>query len=172
MKKSIVLTVLGEDHPGIVKSLSDVVARHGGNWTHSSMSSLAGQFAGILLATVPAGQVAACINDLRELASEGLSVTAREASTGAAAGEMQEFAMDLVGHDHPGIVLDITRVLAKHGVNVQELETKVESASMAGGNLFKAHALLSAPKSLDLLELEQKLEDIANDLMVEVRFES
>jgi len=63
MKKSIVLTVLGEDHPGIVKALSDVVARHGGNWTHSSMSSLAGQFAGILLATVPADQ-AACIATL------------------------------------------------------------------------------------------------------------
>ena len=172
MKKSIVLTVLGEDHPGIVKSLSDVVARHGGNWTHSSMSSLAGQFAGILLATVPADQAAACITGLQELTSDGLNVTAHESSTAAAGGEMQEFAMDLVGHDHPGIVLDITRVLTNHGVNVQELETKVESASMAGGNLFRAHAMLLAPKSLDLMELEQELEDIANELMVEIRFEN
>ena len=57
MNTSIVLSVLSDDHPGIVESLSDVLASNGGNWAESSMLSLAGKFAGILLAQVPEGRV-------------------------------------------------------------------------------------------------------------------
>ena len=56
MNTSIVLSVLSDDRPGIVEALSDVLARHDGNWTESSMLSLAGKFAGILLAEVPNGE--------------------------------------------------------------------------------------------------------------------
>ena len=55
---------------------------------------------------------------------------------------------------------------------MQELETEVESASMSGGNLFRARAWLLAPESVDLDSLEQELEEIANELMVEIRFEN
>ena len=53
MNTSIVLTVVADDQPGIVEELSDALATHGGNWTESSMMTLAGKFAGILLAEVP-----------------------------------------------------------------------------------------------------------------------
>ena len=43
---SIVLTVVADDHPGIVEDLSDALATHDGNWTESSMMTLAGKFAG------------------------------------------------------------------------------------------------------------------------------
>ena len=56
MSTSIVLTVVSDDHPGIVESLSQVLANHGGSWEESSMMSLAGKFAGILLARLPAEQ--------------------------------------------------------------------------------------------------------------------
>ncbi len=49
----LVLTVLGEDKPGLVESLSQMIAAHGGNWLESRMSRLAGKFAGILRASVP-----------------------------------------------------------------------------------------------------------------------
>ncbi|MEM7014381.1 MAG: ACT domain-containing protein, partial [Verrucomicrobiota bacterium] len=45
---SFVITVLGEDRPGIVESLAAAVADHGGNWIESRMAHLAGQFAGIV----------------------------------------------------------------------------------------------------------------------------
>jgi len=53
MKTSIVLTIIADDQPGIVNTVSKALYNHGGGWTDSSMSSLAGQFAGILLASVP-----------------------------------------------------------------------------------------------------------------------
>jgi glycine cleavage system regulatory protein len=68
-------------------------------------------------------------------------------------------------------VHDITTVLSSHKVNVQNLETLVESASMGGGELFRARAELVVPVSTDIGALEDELEDLANDLMVDISFE-
>ena len=171
MSTSLVMTIIGDDHPGIVNTLSEVLSRHGGNWTQSSMSSLAGQFAGILLATLPDTAVEDCLDELRELSEQGLEIIAHTADRELADSDAERWALDLVGHDRPGIVQEITAVLAQFGVNVEELETEVASASMAGGPLFKAHATLSVPNDVELDDLEGGLESIANELMVEFRRE-
>ena len=53
-KTSLVLTVLGTDHPGIVDTIAQAVADQGGNWVESRMARLAGQFAGILRVEIDA----------------------------------------------------------------------------------------------------------------------
>jgi glycine cleavage system regulatory protein len=53
-------------------------------------------------------------------------------------------------------------------VSIEELETQVSSAAMAGGNLFKVKALLAVPASLSDAELRRGLEALANEMMVDV----
>jgi len=170
MNTSIVLTVIADDHPGIIQIVSEVLDAHGGNWTQSSMSSLAGQFAGILLASVPEENSNACITDLQGLESRGLRVIANISSDQTPGVITKKYVLDLVGNDRPGIIHDITTLLANHKVSVNDLETTVESASMAGGMIFKASAILEVPETLDAYTLESELEDLANDLMVDIRF--
>jgi glycine cleavage system regulatory protein len=172
MSTSIVLTVVSDDHPGVVEALSDVIAGHGGNWTESSMMSLAGKFAGILLVQVPAGQVDGFFSALEALESQGMQIVAQRSESASIGDSAREYSIDLVGQDHPGIVHDITEVLAKHGVNVQELETTVQSASMSGESLFMAHASLFVPSAADLEKLQEELEDLANELMVDIELET
>jgi glycine cleavage system regulatory protein len=172
MSTSIVLTVVSDDHPGVVEALSDVIAGHGGNWTESSMMSLAGKFAGILLVQVPAEQVDEFISALDALESQGMQIVAQRSDSESNTDATREYSIDLVGQDHPGIVHEITGVLAKHGVNVQELETTVQSASMSGESLFMAHASLFVPAEADLEKLQDELEDLANELMVDIELEA
>ena len=171
MNTSIVLTVIADDQPGVIEAVSKALRNHDGNWTQSSMSSLAGQFAGILLVYVPADKTEACLAELRGLESEGLRIIANVSAEQDAAGNTQEYLLKLIGNDRAGIVHDITLLLAKHNVNVRELETLVESASMGGGELFKARAKLDVSDTTDIDVLAGELEDIANDLMVDIRFE-
>jgi len=171
MSTSFVLTVVSEDHPGIVESLSELLAEHGGNWTESSMLSLAGQFAGILLASVPDQRAEAFVEGLARLESEGMQIVARRSVSAPGSAAEREFTLDLVGQDRPGIVHDITQILAKHQVNVQELETHCQSASMSGENLFLAHARLLIPTDASIEDLQDELEDLANELMVDIKLE-
>lgn len=171
MNTSIVLTIIADDQPGIIENVSNVLNKHGGNWTQSSMSSLAGQFAGILLASVPTEKAEDCLQALRDLDAGGMRIIAQACDGEPLEESGDRYSLDLVGNDHPGIIHDITSVLAAHKVSVHDLETVVESASMGGGELFRAKAQLVAPEGADIDALETELEDLANDLMVDIRFE-
>jgi len=170
MNTSIVLTIIADDHPGIIQTVSTVLTNHGGNWTQSSMSSLAGQFAGILLVSIPQENTEACIAELNGLESSGLTVIAHVSGGAAGTEKTRNYVLDLVGNDRPGIVHEITSLLAKHKISVHEFETMVEGASMGGGELFKATARLVVPEAADVDLLESELEDLANDLMVTIEF--
>jgi glycine cleavage system regulatory protein len=76
--------------------------------------------------------------------------------------------LDLVGHDRPGIVHELSEILASRGVSIEELRTQVASAAMAGGSLFKVRARLAVPASLSDDELKRALESLANEMMVEL----
>src|SRR6185295_3836997 len=71
---SLVMTVIGEDRPGLVDSVAGIVADQGGNWLESRMSRLGGQFAGILRVQISAEKEAALVRSLKHLETEGLTL--------------------------------------------------------------------------------------------------
>lgn len=172
MTTSIVLSVISEDHPGIVNSLSKILASHGGNWTESSMLSLAGKFAGILLASVPDQKADACLDALAALEEEGMQIVVQRSGPSSVSHGTREFTLDLVGQDRPRIIQDITRILASHNINVLELETHCQSGSMSGESLFLAHARMMIPSGASVEQLQEELEDLANELMVDINLEA
>lgn len=132
------------------------------------MARLGGWFAGILLVRVEADRADALVSSLVALESEGLRIVVERADARAATADYRRLRVELVGQDHAGIVRDISRALAEHGVNVEELETEREAAPMGGGDLFRARVELSAPPEVPLAELRGALEGLANDLMVDI----
>lgn len=164
MIRSLVLTVIGPDRPGIVDLLSRTVNDAGGNWLESQMSRLAGQFAGILRVEVEAEKLEGlraaidALPGLRVIVDEG---TEEEAPQGV--------HLEVVGSDRPGIVRQIAGKLAAHGVNVLRLETSRTGAPWSGGALFRANAIIAVPSEVALDTLREELEAIALDLMVEVK---
>ena len=172
MQTPLVMTVLGTDRTGLVESLASLVAEHGGNWLESRMCRLGGEFAGILRIHVPSDRQAALTRAVERLHERGLAVIIRpdvSATHFTQAGARQLMTLELVGHDRPGIVRQITSALAARQVNVEELATECVSAPMSGETLFKAQARLSVPESCDPQVLRTELEKLAADLMVDLR---
>jgi glycine cleavage system regulatory protein len=161
--------VIGADRPGLVESVASIITAHGGNWLESRMSRLGGQFAGILRIEVPAAQEAAMLKVLKDLPAKGLTVVVHS-DTPPAIVANRLMSLELVGHDRPGIVRQISHALAAHGVNVEELETELASAPMSGETLFKARATLQIPAACQVEELRKDLERIATDLIVDITF--
>ena len=168
MQRSLVMTVIGEDRPGLVDSVSSLVAEHGGNWLESRMARLGGQFAGIVHVMVPADAEAELVEALKTLHAVGLNVIVHSDHPRDSLAGRPASVLEIVGQDRPGIVQQISHTLATFGVNVEELNSECVSAAMSGEMLFKARAKLSIPEPCNVVELRHKLEKIAADLIVEI----
>lgn len=168
MKVSIVMTLIGEDRPGLVDCLAGIIADAEGNWLESHMARLAGQFAGILRVEVEASRRADLIRALQQMEGKGLRLVVHAAEASHTPEPERLFHLKLVGHDRPGIVRQISRIIAGRGVNVEELATEIVSAPMTGEPLFQAEALLKVPASASLDELRRDLEAVSQDLMVDL----
>ena len=164
----LILTVIAQDQPGLVERVAKCVAQHGGNWLESRMARMAGQFAGILRVEVPAASQGALIEALQALGAQGIRVLLAPAGSEPSI-VRRSIHLDLVGNDRPGIVRDITRLLAENGVNLENLSTDVTPAPMSGEPLFSARATLGVPETLKLDTLQSALESLADDLMVELK---
>jgi len=163
---SLILTVIGDDRPGLVGELSTVISAHQGNWLESSMAQLAGKFAGIVEVGVDAAHAGTLHEALGKLA--GLKITVESAVANKSALTGRRLKLALVGHDRIGIVREVSQVLAHHAVNVESLETHTSSAPMSAAILFHAVAELTAAPDLDVAALTHELERISNDLMVDI----
>jgi glycine cleavage system regulatory protein len=169
MQRALVMTIIGEDRPGLVESVAAIVAEHGGNWLASRMSRLGGQFAGILRVEAPTDRESALRLALKQLEKQGLTIVVQpDKALTPTPTPARLSSLDIVGHDRPGIVRQISRILAQYGVNVEELETECDSAPMSGEVLFKAHAKLGIPSGCNTAALREDLEQIAADLIVEI----
>jgi methionyl-tRNA formyltransferase len=168
MLTSLVVTVIGPDRPGLVSRLSDCGRAHGASWAESRMASLAGQFAGIVRFEVDAAQVEPLAAALAALESLDLRVVVARGKAPAKRADARLLKLELVGHDRPGIVRDISRVLADCGVSIDELHTEIVSGAMSGGSLFQVKAMLEVPATLATAELRRMLEALANELMVDI----
>ena len=164
---SLVITAIGPDRPGIVEAISDVGRRFGASWAGSRMANLAGQFAGMVQFEVAETNVPAMEEALRALESRGLRIAIARGE-GAPKQPARIVHLDLVGHDRPGIVHELSENLASRGVSIEDFHTQVVSAAMAGGALFKVRARLSVPASLREEDLKRALESLANEMMVEL----
>src|SRR5438477_6176231 len=98
MNISLVITVIGADRPGIVRTLADRGRAFDANWAESRMASLAGQFAGIVRWEVPADKAESMAAALRELEASGLRIVIAQVPSKRSAGDRRLMNHELVGH--------------------------------------------------------------------------
>lgn len=171
METSYIVTFIGDDRPGLVESLSRVIESNQGSWLESRLSQLGGKFAGLVLVTLPGDNGAALEADLKELSASGLSVRVTPATAMTASSRGQSITLKVIGPDRLGIVREISRALAQREVNVVEMDSEVSSAPMSAELIFSARIDAEIPEHIDLDDLEDSLEEIANTMTLEIELE-
>jgi glycine cleavage system regulatory protein len=164
----LIVTLIGPDRPGIVDSVAEAVASHGGNWLESRMAHLAGRFAGVLRVEAAPERIAELEAALAGLQSSGLRLVV-ERGASPAAEALHAMEIELLGLDRPGLVRQVSDLLASRRINVEELRTDRFSAPMSGELLFRVQLQVDVPASVSAAGLRQDLERLAADLMVEIR---
>jgi len=174
VETSYIVTFIGDDRPGLVESLSRVIESNRGNWLESRLSQLGGKFAGLVLVRLPDENGAALQADLKALSSTGLSVRVTPAMTlpSSRRGRRgRDITLRVIGPDRLGIVREISRALAQREVNVVEMDSEVSSAPMSAELIFRARIDAEIPDHVDLDDLEDSLEEIAETMTLEIELE-
>lgn len=164
--KQLVITILGQDRPGLVEDISSTVLGHHGNWLTSNLSHLAGHFAGIIEVTVPEQHLQELQDSLHALEKLEVRIeTGVEALTDTCA---EKLNFVITGNDRPGIVQELAGVIRHKGANITHLNSKQQSAPNWGVPIFSAVATVELPNGMNKDEVVTALEAITADLIVDI----
>lgn len=167
-----IVTAVGPDRPGLVGELTGILHAGGANLLDSRMVNLRGQFAIVLLLEASDAAGEALQSDLPPRGEKlGLSINLVRQSAAARQAGGVPFRLRTYSSDQPGIVHRVTDLLRSHGVNIEELQTRQETAPFAGTPLFTMDVRLAVPTGVPVRKLRAELETLCDQLNCDVDLE-
>ncbi len=167
MPANIVLTLTGKDRVGIVEELTRLLFNLGGNVETSRMAHLGGEFAVLMLVSLPAEKAAQLEQDLQALSAQGYKITTNQTSTPEAHAGWLPYKLEVSGADHEGLIHEITHSLSQRGINIESLETGTRPAPITGTPLFSMTAQILVPPAAQ--DWQPDLDETAERLNVEIK---
>lgn len=171
MTEHLIISVISDDKPGVVKALANAISSHGGNWLESRLAQLAGKFAGVIRVAVDAQDKDALCQALTALNEQGIKAVVDSAGEKTPAPAGRSAAFTAAGPDRPGIVYEISQAFAQYNINMEELDTRYSSMPYSGEPLFEAEGTLSVPENADWDKLLDQLDEIADMLGMDIKVE-
>jgi glycine cleavage system transcriptional repressor len=159
----LAVTVIGRDRPGIIADATSALAELGGNLEDTTMTILRGHFAMVLLVSTTAA-LDVVEAELATLTGDGtLEVSVREVpdEQHVAPVDVTPYLLSVHGADRPGIVSEVTAVVASAGGNVTDFSTRLT------GELYVLVAEVDLPNAADVDSLRARLARVSEALGVD-----
>jgi glycine cleavage system transcriptional repressor len=171
MRKNIVFTLTGTDRTGLVEEITKLLLDIGGNVETSRMARLGGEFAVLMLVSIPETQLANLGKSTQVLKSQGFKVTTTrtEQTYAEAHAGWLPYKIEVLGADHEGIIHKIAQTLSKCGINIESMDTVTTQAPNSGAPLFSMTALIVVPPDLAGQSWEAALEEAGHHLQVDIK---
>lgn len=170
MRKQLVLTASGRDQVGIVDEMTELLLKWEGNVESSRMVRLGGDFAMLMFVTAPDDKIEGLRAALSEVHYAKYDIHTRLSEVESVEKSAAiPCAITVLGADHMGIVHQVTRYLSEQGINLETMTTEVGAAPMSGTPLFTMSAVVRVPPQLEIADLREALEFIADELGVEAK---
>jgi len=169
-REYLVVTIVGPDRRGIVEKITAVMLEYAANIEESKMARLGGEFAVIMLLSLPGEKENALLARLEALKEHGLTIISRPTNLS----RLERFQgyipyeISVLGADHEGIVHSVAQYITSERMNIEKLDTQVTKAPVTGVPLFSMHAVVQAPPELTLPKLRQKLAEVGDELCVDI----
>lgn len=139
--KKVIISVLGHDRPGIIAAVSQLLYENDSNIENVSQTSLQSEFAGIFIATIPAGMGLPDLAHKLETVLDPMGlqvhvkpVEARHEAGNGSTGE--SFVITTRGPDQKGLVARITAIIARHQVNITNCQAVFKGGDDPNDNIM------------------------------------
>jgi glycine cleavage system transcriptional repressor len=165
MSQMVMITAIGpRDRPGIISALTGAVYASGGNLDDATMTRLHGAFANMLSARLEDEESVSALKDKLTVVGKNLELTITvDLIPDHHADEVPDHQINVYGADKPGIVFEVTKLLAELGVNITDLDTR-----LAGSPGKVMYVMLLETAGGDWSIIPQRLSEVALKLGVEL----
>jgi len=171
-KNYLVISALGKDRPGIVKSLSKKILDEGCNITDSRMTVLGGEFAILLLVEGQWNTLAKLENALPELQGElNLTIIGKRTDKRQKSSNLLPYMVEVVAMDHPGIVNQLAEFFSERQINIEDMMTASYAAAHTGTPMFSVHISVGIPSDIHLATLREEFMDYCDALNLDAVIE-
>lgn len=170
MPKRFVLSLTGSDRIGIVRHVTESILECGGDVQASRMARLGGEFAMLMLVSIPDSETNRLSDNVEKLSGEGFKVLLTETEWGISARRKGwlPYKIKVRGANHEGIIHEISEHLSDQGIHIETVDTNVVPAPMSGAPLFTMEAIVVVPPDLPKQKWQGELEEAADQLNVEL----
>jgi glycine cleavage system transcriptional repressor len=172
MSRFALLTAFGQDRPGIVAALTDGLYRLGCNIEDTCMTRLRGEFTMMIMVRLPNTLAADALPTRLAPSISALDLTVLckglpdRAAERLSEEDVPVFMLSVYGADHLGIVAHVARVVADHGGNITDVNTRVVGSMEQPVYIMVLEIQLTAGSSPD--PLQHALDQLKSSLGIDV----
>ncbi len=171
--KKIVISAIGKDRPGIAAGVTEALFLAGCNLEDTAMTILEGEFAILLIASLPTKMpMAAFEHRVQQLAKKMklvLSIKKMEVNPGAKiAGLPRTAIITASGSDQTGILYRLSGILARNKVNITDLSSR-QIPGPKKTTLYTVMIETTLPRGFSLDRLRQELQAAAQAMGLDIQ---
>jgi glycine cleavage system transcriptional repressor len=174
MEKKFIMTAFGEDRPGIVADVTQLIYENGCNLEDSTMTRLSDEFAMIFLFSGRGEDLEERLSKAcRRLEREkGLSAFFKpvESQPGKRKKAFFTHTLHVEGIDHAGIVYNVSKYLAEHDINIANLSSRLRFSPESGTAIYTIEMQIEIPEGTSMENLEKGLVRVGDELYVDITF--
>jgi len=168
----LVVCAVGEDRPGIINQISEVVLSCQCNVEDSRMTVLGSEFSLLMLVSGPWNAIAKLEAQCGQVQERlNLSMLPRRTETREPDGRLLPYAVEVVAMDHPGIVNQLAGFFSERGINIEDLVTTSYAAAHTGTRMFSVNISVGIPADLHIAPLRQEFLEFCDDLNLDAVIE-
>ncbi|MBE9515899.1 MAG: glycine cleavage system protein R [Proteobacteria bacterium] len=169
---NLVISVLGQDRPGIIDQLAKVAVDNHCSIQDSRMTVLGGEFALIQLVSGDSDHINSLESRLPALADElGLSINSRQTLSRTNINDQLPYHVDVIAMDHPGIVQTVAAFFSSRGINIEEMNTGSYAAAHTGTPMFSLEMSVAIPATTSVSSLKHEFTDFCDELNLDGNLE-
>ena len=167
----VIISILGQDRPGIVAAVSKVLYQQNCNIENVSQTTLQFVFGGIFIATMPADLTVESLHESLDakMAPLGLDVHIILHAPDTAPillPQGEAYIITTKGPDRKGLVAGISEVIARFEGNITNLQAVFKGGNVPGDNIMIYEVDL--PVQIDQKSLHRELNKRAKELNLEI----
>ena len=173
MSTKLVISALGEDRPGIVDELSNIVYTHNLNIEDSRMSVLGGEFAVLLLISGEQSDIDKLQSQVADIEQAlQMKLLLKPTTDSGIVADTIPYAVEVAALDHPGIVRNIASFFSSRNINIVNLQTERYSAPHTGSPMFALHMTIGIAADTNIAQLREAFTDTCNELNLDAELKN